>query len=386
MTGLLRFALASFALGAGASSLVPGCTSDDCEAKGGITVEVEGGTVCEGKCDPESCVTNNTCVGNRCVLVCTSHADCFSKLDGDSFTQGCYPVQADSASGLNDGETVFACVPSTKIEDAGRACQDAEACAAFSACPDGTPCAAGGCPVEHCKPLACQEQGDESFCTTVDCGSDADCAPGFACGVVESPNKICGTTKGQEEPCVDPANNAATGATYVEGPRSLLRSACVKRELCSPCSSNVDCADVEMTCVGVGDGTFCAKTCAGDVDCPADFRCSEEALCVPRSGVCQPPANDNFCFNCIDDLDCGPGGPDSTIGCLELHDGQRGCFDFSFPDACTTDEDCPTAPSGRHGECLDEDDGIPDTDPLYKKCFAPFDSTVLDFQCWPTAT
>lgn len=383
MAALLRLAFASLTLSVGAAALVPGCTSETCEEQGGVLVELEGETICEGKCEPSACVTNNTCVNNRCVLQCTAHTDCFSKLEGDSFTQGCYPIQADSETGLNDGDVVFACVASTKIEEAGIACQDQEACAAFSACPDGTPCAAGGCPVEQCKPLACQDQGDESFCTTVDCMSDADCAPGFGCGVVQTSRKLCGSTKGQEEPCVDPADNAATGATYVEGPRSLLQNACVKRELCSPCATNVDCADAGMTCTGVGGGTFCAKPCAGDAECPPDFRCSEESLCVPRSGSCQPPQTENFCFNCLDDLDCGPSGPDGTVACLELRAGQRGCVDLSFPDACLTDDDCPTSPSGLHGECLDEEDGVLPGDPGYQRCFAPFDATVLDFQCWP---
>jgi hypothetical protein len=386
MASSLRFASALVALGGGLLASFGGCNGEDCEAQGGVTVEVEGETVCEGKCEPSSCVTDNTCVGNRCRLRCDAHSDCFSALEGDAVNQGCYPVQTDSETGLNDGEIAFICVESMKTPDAGRGCPGGDECAAYSACPDGTPCvpgSAGACPAEQCKPLTCQNQGDDTFCTTVDCTKDDDCAPGFGCGVVRLENKICGTTKGSEEPCIDPANNAATGATFQEGPTSLLRNACVKREPCSPCASDVDCADAGMSCVTIGGGTFCAKPCTGDAECPRDFTCSAESVCVPRSGTCKPPATDNFCFNCLTDLDCGPAGPDSTVGCEEFFDGQRGCFDFSFSTTCVTDEDCPASPSGARGQCLDEGEGVPPGNELYQKCFAPFDPVVQDYQCWP---
>lgn len=383
MASLVRLASASLALGCGLLASFSGCDAENCEAQGGVTVEVEGESVCEGKCDPSACVTDNTCVGNRCRLMCDAHSDCFSTLDGDAYDQGCYPVQTDSEKGLNDGEIAFVCVESIKTPDAGRACPNGDECAPYSACPDGTPCAAGGCPAEHCKPLVCAEQGDDTFCTSVDCTKDEDCAPGFGCGVVRLENKICGTTKGSDEPCIDPANNAAIGGTYQEGPTSLLQNACKKRELCSPCASNVDCADAGMSCVAIGDGTFCARPCTGDAECPGDFTCSAQAVCVPRSGTCKPPPTNNFCFNCLSDLDCGPAGPENTVGCMDLRDGQRGCFDFSFSAACMTDENCPASPSGMHGQCLDDGEGVPMTDPLYRKCFAPFDPVLLDYQCWP---
>ena len=60
------------------------------------------------------------------------------------------------------------------------------------------------------------------------------------------------------------------------------------------------------------------------------------------------------------------------------------CFDLAFPDVCTIDDDCPLAPSGLRGECLDEDDGVPSTDPnLYHRCYLPSVGTPVVSRCWP---
>jgi hypothetical protein len=59
------------------------------------------------------------------------------------------------------------------------------------------------------------------------------------------------------------------------------------------------------------------------------------------------------------------------------------CFDFSFPDECTVDGDCPEAPSGRNGECLDEAEGLAPADDVYQHCYFPFFTTSSSFQCWP---
>jgi hypothetical protein len=52
--------------------------------------------------------------------------------------------------------------------------------------------------------------------------------------------------------------------------------------------------------------------------------------------------------------------------------GERGCFDESFPTACTVDTDCPLSPGNRHGRCLNENDGVSPGDAVYHKCYLPF--------------
>jgi hypothetical protein len=87
----LRFALAS-ALLVGFASAMFACSGKTCEEQGGVVVSGR----CEAKCDPSKCLMgdgwSNTCVGNRCELICTSDADC---IQGK---QQCTPVVADDKS------------------------------------------------------------------------------------------------------------------------------------------------------------------------------------------------------------------------------------------------------------------------------------------------
>jgi hypothetical protein len=70
------------------------------------------------------------------------------------------------------------------------------------------------------------------------------------------------------------------------------------------------------------------------------------------------------------------------MGCASLSGGMRACFDFSFPDTCTSDADCPAAPGGRRGSCLDEDQGVPPSDPLYHRCYLPYTAADNKTSCW----
>ncbi len=392
---ITRFASASAAISLSVVALFSACKKNevagpDCESQGGIVVEVNGEKVCEEKCDPSSCVAENACVANRCRLTCSAHTDCNQVLLGDANNQRCVVTQVDSDKGLNDGEMVGICEDTNIHPQAGLACPTGQECNGLFALPDGSPCDAEG---GECKPLKCVSLGledAEAFCTTVDCSDDNDCLPGLKCGVIRIDNPPCGSpNKGDDSlPCIDPANNAAVGGTYQEGPLSLLQNACVKTEPCSPCVDQNDCAHrSDLTCVTIGEGSFCAETCFSNDDCPDDFDCFGAAapttgVCVPRSGTCKPPATNNFCYNCVNDLDCGPAGPGNTVGCLDLNGSQKGCFDFAFATSCTVDGDCPKSPSGRNGECLDEGENVPPSDPAYHKCYAPLVSSAGGFQCW----
>ncbi len=388
------FACLALCLAPGA---IAGCGDSGSGGGGSGGVSCEGGVVvdgqCEGKCSPDLCLEGNTCVGNRCKLLCTSHNECFSPLAGNEVLQACAPEKQDTADGLNDGSTVFVCADAGKNKFFGWLCPFGNECDNPDApgdwvCPDGTTCEEGvgsdACSAAECRALTCisKGQGDaEAYCSSFDCTSDADCGPGFYCGITAPPNAICGVDgKGDEEPCVDPANFTKDKATFQEGPTSLLRNACLKREPCAPCSNNADCSlRGDMDCVQVDQITACAARCAQPSDCPHDYTCFAE-YCIPKTGTCQPPATDNFCYNCLNDLQCG-GSATNTLACQETSAGQKACVDVSFPNTCTTDADCPEAPSGLKGECLDEPEGLSPGDSVYQRCYYPFLSNPGGFQC-----
>jgi hypothetical protein len=384
--GRIRLALAaSFTSSLSLALAAPGCEST-CEENGGIVVIDGGEEFCEEKCTPENCVEGNTCVNNRCRLMCEAQTDCFGP--NAETPQACIPTVTDSKTGLLDGPVINICAPTPKAPKIGVTCTGDESCAAFLACPDGTDCAAGGCAPEACRPLACRSTGEDAYCTLFDCQADSDCAPGMFCRAVRVDGTLTGCTlplgntgkKGTGEPeikCPElAAYNAQNGTSYQEGPESLLRNVCVKREGCAPCESTADCSLVEgAVCRSIGGANHCAKPCPEGDECSSDFACTE-GFCVPRSGTCTPPQGAAFCHSCSFDSDCGPAG--SSWACTTIGD-TTACRDLSFPDACTVDEDCPTSPSGAHGECLDEEVGP--SSPQYQRCFFP--NVDLVDTCWP---
>ena len=182
-----------------------GSTTDDPpdECVGGVIVE----GVCEGKCDSSKCLENNVCVGNRCLLQCTDHEQCFSPAEGDPTLQECAPQQQDTEAGLNDGDAVLVCTNISKPLRTGLGCPFGTECEASDdyACPNGTRCTSGedsdACSAAECKPLVCLGTGEgdaDAYCTNVDCTEDAHCGPGMYCGIVRSSTQICGTMKGDE--------------------------------------------------------------------------------------------------------------------------------------------------------------------------------------------
>ncbi len=397
----VRFVLAGLVLGYALVGTTAGCDGATCEEQGGVVVlDEDGEQVCEGKCDPSLCVEGNTCVNNRCRLVCDAHTDCFQASAGSEITQACLPVTADSATGLLDGPTVNICETSPKATAIGVACQDDSACAGSTVCPDGSDCALGGCAPEACRPLACRTTGEvdeDAYCTTVDCAADTDCAPGMFCSTVRVVGTAtdCPSADGPEDkgdgdpeiPCDQlAAFNAANGTTYQEGPETLVRNVCVKRTACAPCVTSVDCSLEEgAACVTVGSTTHCANACTSDEECPSDYLCAPASSpaaghCIPRSGTCVPPAGSTFCHSCRTDSDCGSAG--STWACGEDDADAQVCFDTALSATCTVDEDCPTSPSGEHGRCLDDEDGVEPSQDLYHRCYFPARGN-LSYSCWP---
>ena len=400
-------ACALFAGGALAATSCSGGSGDPCP--GGVVVNGR----CEGKCKPSLCVTNNTCVGNRCLLQCDSHADCYTG------TQGCVPAKEDDTA-----KDIFVCKPSDRAAlgtacpmgtecdglaacPDGRACdltqcgggactQDAKACAVGDAgvdpkctvgkCDDGTVCTVLPCPAADCKPLACLTGGSAdttAFCTRRDCKKDADCAPGFYCGSEPDPHEICGSEpkKGNNgycgkttEPCVAAADFESGGLVRFEGPICLERRVCLKRSACTPCEVDLDCSlQLDHKCVKTGPDKRCLKACSKESDCTPGFNCVEGA-CAP-AGLASTGcvATGIFCAPCRADEDCATVGGTPRLGCASVNGaGEKACFDPSFSTKCTTDADCPTSPTGKHGRCLGEAEDLTPADDVYHTCYFPF--------------
>lgn len=354
------------AIAALGSFSMAGCSTETCV--GGI---VKNGK-CEGKCDPAKCQAGNTCVDNRCELQCTKLSDCIAGQ------QACVAKTNDAK------QAVTVCEYTLKSGNIGASCPLGTECDAFMACPDGSDCGPDvtkpNCDASQCRPLHCIGGGvgdADAYCANVDCSADKDCAPGYACSVIRLPQKICGTQKGTTDPCLDPADFNADGATFSEGPTSLLRKACRKRSSCYTCTNDDDCSLYPgQSCVTVGADNVCATGCASNSDCEKDKMCAG-GFCIPKTGSCT--GSGQFCEPCNTDLDCAAGGP--TVACVGASGNQKACFDTTAV-KCTTDANCPTSPGGRHGKCLDASVGLSAGDPGYHTCYLPYQSTTNKFQCF----
>jgi hypothetical protein len=366
-----RLLLGGLFFAIGAVGAAAGCgEGKTCEEGGGVVIDGK----CEGKCDNSKCLENNVCAHNRCVLQCTKLADC---AEG----QECLADTGD------DGSAIMSCQFTEKSEYFQAPCPKTDECGGFSTCADGKDCLEDptACPAEECKPMACLGGGigdAYAYCTGVDCKAAEDCPSGMECRPTAVKNKICGTTKGTVDPCIDPANFTANGGTYQEGPQSLLQNMCAKRGDCAPCQTDIDCElEADQQCVQIGPDTRCARHCNVAKDCEDDHNCvgasaDGPGFCVPKFGACV--GNGNFCEPCHTDLDCAAGGP--TSACISLQGTQTACFDLSFPDTCTSDANCPTSPSGKHGHCIQAGEGFDAS--LTHRCFVPIQASTGKAKCW----
>lgn len=431
----IALALGSFFF---ACSLGIGCESPPAEPDSCIGGVIKDGK-CEGKCVPSLCLDQNTCVGNRCLLECGGHLECYA-----NGVQSCSPAKEDDT-----GDDILVCQPSGKPAGIGAPCVAGNECASWLRCPDGgdckaeqcggdaaacvpdpdackdaAACTAGKCPdgsacrvdcAKDCAPwLECESvaEGDaDAYCTERDCQADADCLPGYYCGIVRTRYGICGPAckddggmkqcAGGErdgEPCEDDkfcqkGNDGICGetmesckapgeggATFFEGSQCLLRRSCLKRGPAVACASDVDCSRVEgQKCALLGGERRCAKGCSADSDCPSDSRCdSAQGSCLPRFGAWL--GKGGFCEPCISDEDCGKVG--STAACAVLPANGKACFDYAYPAECTADADCPKSPSGLRGACLDEGESYNPGDALYHRCAFPIDPETKNPTCW----
>ncbi len=303
---------------------------------------------CVGKCTPDKCLPGNTCVLNACTLKCTSHLDC-------TFSQRCLPSQEDDT-----GAGIFVC---TDIEFKGIG----NPCPAGNECPAGYECMTSG------------PQDSKAYCAA-GCNAHSDCPGGFECGTKRDPHKICGTNKGNNnacglssDPCIEKSAITPTSG-YIEGDLCLLRKVCLKRDICASCSNDVDCSLLPgHSCVPLGNEKRCAVACSKDTDCEASKYC-DQGHCQPLVGKC---SGSTFCSPCRYDLECEP-----AFSCVSLHGTEKSCIDLRFSKSCLVDQDCPQAPSGLFGTCLDERQGLDSTDSVYHRCYAPYDEENSSYSCY----
>jgi hypothetical protein len=410
------------------------------------------------KCDPFACNSNpSACVDG----VCSDTGDpCVGMPCG---AQDCKPSLF-CPNGLQCDPYACGGVPHNCVRD----------------CPGDGPCNVGKCAgtdefcvytdpesCPACKVMTCVSVGEgdaNAYCATSDCALAAQtpeddpeaepleaCAPGFYCGNVRDPHDICGPTcggtcnggpiagstcssdsqcqKGNDatcgttmEECISPEQtNPQFGATFFEGPRCLMRSACLKRDTCAPCENNIDCSlgngDV---CISLFEDLVCARFCGVDSDCRPDHWCAEfiglsgktgtcatattiecadadecpngeacvpRSICIPKGGPCRAdpslPPEQRFCQHCVDDTDCAAPGDPGQWACLQVTNGEHACIDTALPWPCTVDSDCPASPGGAFGECLDEGEGVQPSSSAYHRCYFPFSAANGRFTCFP---
>jgi hypothetical protein len=352
-----------------------GCKSTPTPApfcEGGFVRDAPGASpTCEGLCEPSKCANpSNVCVDNDCELTCTSILDCESGQD-------CVPAKTDGTGAAvticqNNGKAAF-----------GTLCPFDNECTTLLACPDGSACTTTNCAASACKPLVCLSTGigdPTAYCTLQDCHTDTDCPGGYWCETARDPHQICGspappascgTTK---DPCVDLAMNAANGTTFAAGSVCTERNVCVLRQACDPCTTDVDCSLTPgQHCVNIGGSNACALDCSTDADCIGGYMCTSNE-CVPRSGACVGAGK--YCDSCRVDGDCASGAL-----CIQLlAGGEHVCFTPNLP--CTTNTNCPTAPDGTHGQCLDEVVDVGPGDSGYDTCYVPYILATDAFDCW----
>lgn len=433
--------LASFVLAAltllFAGALGSACHTypDPGDCIGGVIVD----GVCEGKCTPDKCIEQNTCVGNRCVLSCGSHGECLA--DG---VQACAPAKEDDT-----GTDILVCLPSGAPAGIGATCLTADACGRWLACPDGGGCladqcgndpeacaldeaacdGASGCTAGKCPDggacrvgcasdctgwLECESVGEgdpNAYCTNRDCAADGDCIDGFYCGLVRAPHDLCGATcagpAGSQkcaggnhdgEPCKDDKfcqkgndelcgvtteackSPGQDGTTLFEGSQCLLRKSCLRRGPGATCTSDLDCSRIPgQKCAALGGERRCTHACASDFECQKDSACSAaEGACLPRFGKWIGAGQ--FCEPCFTDEDCGKNG--TAVACAPIPGGGGACFDYAYPVECLTDADCPLSPGGLRGTCQDEVEGFEPDESGYHRCFLPVDPETEKTSCW----
>lgn len=328
---------------------------------GGFVRKHDGGaSTCEGRCAPSLCKnSNNACVDNSCVLICSSLLDCGTD-------QECLPAAEDGT-----GAAITTCQYKKTI--VGTPCPNGDECQSLMACGDGSPCPdAGSCSVGSCLPLTCLGAGggdETAYCTRPDCHADGDCPGGYWCAARRDAHAICGQAAppracgSTNAPCVNLPTAGET--TYAAGALCTERNFCLQRRQCGPCATDLDCSLVPgQKCV---QGA-CLAGCLTDVDCVNGFSCTS-GTCAPRAGSCAAPTGQGLvCSPCRIDAECGAG----LLCGAPLLGGLRSCL-LATSISCATDAECPVSASGARVTCLNGSCQV-----------GPINQGSNALSCWPS--
>ncbi len=129
-----------------------------------------------------------------------------------------------------------------------------------------------------------------AYCTLFGCTADTECGLGYYCGLV---NKYPNVS----------SSKLQDGETW---------PACLPRDYCAPCKSDIDCGPANgapQHCVaGTDNATYCAPECSSNTQCHLDAQClpySNFNACTPRAGLCK--GDGGLCSPCRSDADCTNG-------------------------------------------------------------------------------
>jgi hypothetical protein len=398
----------------------------------------------QNTCRPEKCPAGWRCIGNACSAPCTTHADCpvgnncllaaFPEADG-SVTQGTFCANPGFAQDGSIGQDT-ACAKDDDC-DTGRGwrcieskcrvpCATHPDCGPIGSCSGrgldaanktvqfcqddgkprgsgqyGTPCPTG----EECDDasgFACVGTGAgdlDSYCTNSRCTADADCPTGYECAATRSGRPPCENACGfrgapDNARCVNP-DQIGEGKEFFCGPLSLMRRMCLRKEFCSSCETNADCASIpNQICARDRSGAkICTVQCDPGINsCPWGFAAVCDVwdtelgipTCAHRFGSCK--GTGKSCEPCNDDDDCPNGGLCITTSFTH----ERFCIDMTAscdecPDTQTCiGNGCPLTPGGLAMTCYG---GIPSAEPLFRKCVgANVNQNPLESPqngCWP---
>ncbi len=280
------------------------------------------------------------CVKGTCQVACLQHAHCGSA------------GYCDEATTDDDGNPVRLCVADAFPRGPGQfesSCVDGRA-----DCADDFVCITAG-------------EGDlASYCTTGGCQADAECPTGYYCHeqrvrVAPPCEDQCGLRGAPgTENCI-PKADIGPDKTYQCTEGGIVEHVCRRKDYCTPCDSDADCAalpnqvcaegpDGERSCTTLCDPARPSCPWGSASECAVFDRKLNRHTCGPRAGSCR--GEGGSCTACLDDRDCPSG-----FCIVEAYSKERYCFDATT--SCECDDNaaacvgggCPMTPGGLEMNC-----------------------------------
>ena len=243
----------------------------------------------------------------------------------------------------------------------GRGCADdtggspdgtGEACASTADCSDGLVCSDGRC-VPACDDDS--ECGATERCETAsgECVEAVPCEDSSTCSTGETCDTCAGVCRPSTGGAVCQRDENCPG--FDDYCDTCLGECQPKRELCAPCTADIQCGEDRDLCLNYASGSrACGVACGGDLpSCPAGYACDTEAgQCTPLTGDC------GAVRQCEDDAEC-PGVQICSAtglcvpGCIadEACTAGNVCVGARCVPPCTSDSDCADGQTCEDGRC-----------------------------------